>query len=298
MPTDVFSQSLKLIHNSDKYELNQIGSGFWNIRSRFRILAKLIDIETHMSFIQLHNGNFLVIDTVELNDNLRQKINHLTDNGNKIEAVIGTHPFHTLSFRNFYQSYPNAAYYGTPRHLRRLTQIPWVGNLNDCDVRKKWEPDVELRIPAGAEFINPQPESSNHFTCVFVYHSTSATLHVDDTIIYAEKPSFLLKLFGYKDGSMAFHPSIKSVGLHPTSDAPYLFRDWMRNILYDWPFENICCAHMGVKIGGAHADVFTLLDKGENLFSKLSKKNRKRNPEGELITINYHNMNIHGDECG
>jgi hypothetical protein len=130
-------------------EFYQVGSNFWNIRGRFKILAKLIDIETHMSFIQLQNGNFLVVDTVELDDRLRQEINHLTDNGNKIEAVIGVHPFHTLSFQNFYESYPNAAYYGTPRHLRRLTKIPWAGRLDDCNVRNKWEPDVQLRIPAG-----------------------------------------------------------------------------------------------------------------------------------------------------
>jgi hypothetical protein len=150
----------------------------------------------------------------------------------------------------------------------------------------------------GAEFINPQPESSNHFTSVFVYHPASATLHVDDTIMYADKPSFLIKLFGYKHGAMAFHPSIKTVGLHPTADAPYLFRDWMRTMLHDWPFQNICCAHMGVKIGGAHADVVALLNKAERLFTKLSEKNRKRNPEGELQVDNDHNMNSIGDECG
>jgi hypothetical protein len=149
MCSGVSSPNLTPIQNVVKNELYKIGAGFWNVRSRFRVLAKLIDIETQMSFIELYNGNFLVIDTVELNDHLRQEINHLTDNGNKIEAVIGTHPFHTLSFPTFYESYPNAAYYGTPRHLRRLTQIPWIGSLDDCSVRKKWEPDVELRIPAG-----------------------------------------------------------------------------------------------------------------------------------------------------
>lgn len=149
MTSVLTSPLINVIHNVHKNEFYKIGCGFWNVRSGFKILAKLIDIETHMSFIQLHNGNFLVVDTVELDDDLRQKINHLTDNGNKIEAVIGIHPFHTLSFQTFYESYPNAAYYGTPRHIRRLTQIPWVGSLNDCNVRKKWEPDVELRIPAG-----------------------------------------------------------------------------------------------------------------------------------------------------
>ncbi|CAF1066866.1 unnamed protein product [Adineta steineri] len=298
MSSSILYQDSNLTQNIIKNELNQIGPGFWNVRSRFRILAKLIDIETQMSFIQLHTGNFLVIDTVELNDHLRQEINHLTDNGNKIEAVIGTHPFHTLSFPSFYKSYPNAAYYGTPRHLRRLTQIPWSGNLNDCTVRTLWQPDVELRVPAGAEFINPQPESSNHFISVFVYHLSSKTLHVNDTIIYADKPNFLFRLFGYKHGKMVFHPSIKTVGLHPTEDSPYLFRDWMRSMLHDWPFENICCAHMGVKIGGAHDDVVTLLNESESLFKKLSTKNRKRNPDGELPIGNHYNMNIVGDECG
>lgn len=130
-------------------QLNQIGLGYWNVRGRFKILAHLVDIETHMSFMQLANGKFLVVDTVELNDRLLQEINHLTDNGEKIEAVIAVHSFHTLAFANFYQSYPNATYYGTPRHLRRLTQIPWAGHLDECRVRRIWEPDVELRIPEG-----------------------------------------------------------------------------------------------------------------------------------------------------
>lgn len=164
-------------------------------------------------------------------------------------------------------------------------------NLTFCNISL-------CRFLPGTEFVNPQPESVNHFSSVFVYHRASATLHVDDTIIYADKPSFLLKLFGFKDGTMAFHPSIKNDGLHPTSDAPYLFRDWMRNILNDWPFENICCAHIGVKKGGAHADILTLLDKGEHLFDKLSERNRKKNPEGELPTYYHYNMNVHGDECG
>lgn len=146
--------------------------------------------------------------------------------------------------------------------------------------------------------MNPQPESSNHFVSVFVYHPQSRTLHVDDTIMYTEKPGFLLKLFGYKDGAMAFHPSIKSSALYPTSDAPYLFRDWMRKILRDWPFENICCAHLGVKMGGAHADVATLLDYAEPLFAKLSAKNQKKNPEGEIPSGTDPHMNSRGSECG
>ncbi|CAF4947581.1 unnamed protein product, partial [Rotaria magnacalcarata] len=61
---------------------------------------------------------------------------------------IAVHPFHTLAFPAFYEAFPNTKYYGTPRHLRRLTQIPWAGSLEDCQTRKIWEPEVELRIPA------------------------------------------------------------------------------------------------------------------------------------------------------
>ena len=151
---------------------------------------------------------------------------------------------------------------------------------------------------AGAEFINPQPESYNHFISVFVYHSLSKTLHVDDTIMYAEKPGFLLRLFGYKDGAMAFHPSIKGPGLYPTAEAPFMFRDWMKQLLTDWPFENICCAHLGVKMGGANANVATLLNNAEPLFEKLSQKNRKKNPHSDLAVSNQPTFNVKGDECG
>ncbi|CAF3746141.1 unnamed protein product [Rotaria sp. Silwood1] len=282
----------------DKNVLYEIGTNFWNIRVNFKMLAGLIDVGSHMSLIRLNNGKFLIIDTVILNDQLRNQIDHLTDNGKNIQAVIGVHPFHTLAFQTFYETYPKVEYYGTPRHLRRLTNIPWAGSLEDCNIRKKWEPEVEMKIPAGAEFVNPLPESSNHFISVFVFHHLSRTLHVDDTIVYGDHPSFLLKLIGFKHGTMAFHPSIKGPGLYPTVDAPLQFRDWMKTMLKDWTFDNICCAHTGVKIGGAHQQVVELVNHAEPLFNKLSEKNRKKNPHNEIPAGNHPNMNVSGDECG
>lgn len=130
-------------------QLNQIGSGFWNVRASFK-LFKLLDIGTHMSVIQLRNGNFLVIDTVEMNDQLKKELDDLTNNGTKIEAVVAVHPFHTLAFPGFYKLYPDAKYYGTPRHLRNLKDINWTGQLDDNkESLSRWEPEVELRIPAG-----------------------------------------------------------------------------------------------------------------------------------------------------
>lgn len=130
-------------------QLHQIGPGFWNVRTSFK-LFKIIDIGTHMSVIQLRSGNFLVIDTVEMNDQLKKELDDLTNNGTKIEAVVGVHPFHTLAFPDFYKLYPDAKYYGTPRHLRNLKDIKWTGQLdNNKESLSKWEPEVELRIPAG-----------------------------------------------------------------------------------------------------------------------------------------------------
>lgn len=161
MASIVSPQTPNAASHLEKNELYEIGPGFWNVRGRFKIL-KIIDIETQMSIIQLRNGKFLVIDTVEMNDRLRQEIDQLTHRGEKIEAVIATHPFHTLAFPAFYQLYPKPAYYGTPRHLRRLTDIPWKGNLDDCEVRKKWEPEVEMRIPAGCS-LSRERKSTNSF---------------------------------------------------------------------------------------------------------------------------------------
>lgn len=105
-----------------------------------------------MSLIQLQNGNFLVIDTVALNDQLKSELDELTSNGTKIEAVVAVHPFHTLAYSAFYKMYPNAKYYGTPRHLRKLTEIKWTGQLDEADNKallSQWAPEVDLRIPAG-----------------------------------------------------------------------------------------------------------------------------------------------------
>ncbi|XP_037047192.1 uncharacterized protein LOC119081980 [Bradysia coprophila] len=275
-------------------QLNQIGPGFWNVRASFK-LFKLIDIGTHMSLVQLRNGNFLVIDTVEMNDQLKKELDDLTNNGTKIEAVVGVHPFHTLAFPGFYKLYPDAKYYGTPRHLRNLKDVQWTGQLDDNkESLSRWEPEVELRIPAGAEYINPQPEKSNHFVSVFVHHRDSKTLHVDDTLMYAENPGIMFRLFGLKAGSTVFHPSIKDHGLYPTAEAPLQFRDWINQMLKDWDFDNLCTAHIGVKSGGAHAAVEELMKNSEKFFIDLSERNKKKIPP----TVGKQGEWVSGNECG
>ena len=142
--------------------LIEIGSGYWNIRGHFNIVLGLVDIGnkqlnlrsyyrigTHMSIARLSSGKYLVIDTIPLNEQIKSEIDELTENGSKIEAVVATHPFHTLSFPAFYKAYPNVPYYGTPRHLRNFPDIPWAGDLNECSTRNKWRPEIEMSIPEG-----------------------------------------------------------------------------------------------------------------------------------------------------
>jgi len=275
--------------------MKEIGPGFWVIRGSFKMLVGLIDMGNQMSVAELSNGKYLVIDAIPLTEQIKSEIDALTDKGSKIEAVITTHPFHTLSIKPLYDTYPNVPFYGCPRHLKRFPDIKWAGDLNDCNVRNKWKPDVDIRIPDGAEFVNPLPEKTNHFVSAFVFHKKSRTIHVDDTIIYSQNPSFLLKLAGFKDGSMMLHPAIKGPGLLPSPEAPFQFRDWLQQIINDWDFDNLVAAHLGCKIGGAKEQLTQVLKQAEPLLQKLSNKRKESNYKPpEDIPSN----NVKGEECG
>jgi hypothetical protein len=72
----------------------------------------------------------------------------------------------------------------------------------------------------------------------------------------------------------------------------------MRNLLNDWPFENLCCAHLNVLRGNANAQVAELLSKTEPSLGKISQKNKKKNPLGKLPAGSNPNTDVTGDECG
>ncbi|KAJ3414166.1 hypothetical protein HDV05_007028 [Chytridiales sp. JEL 0842] len=251
-----------------------MGPGFFRLLGSF-YAGGLLDVGTQMSFARLSNGKFLVLSTIELSPAMKAEVDKLTDNGNLIEAVIGTHPFHTLAFRDFYKMYPNAPFYGTPRHLRRIKDIPWAGDLNEAEVRDKWSPEVEMRIPAGAEFVDPQPESYNHFSGVFVFHKESRTLYCDDTIAVSNNPNFVSRLFGAKEGSMFFHPGIYGPGLYSTEEAPKQFLCWLDKLINDWDFVNIATAHNGYLLGTAKEKLTRVLKRQEPKLLEMSKKKAK-----------------------
>lgn len=74
-----------------------------------------------------------------------------------------------------------------------------------------------------------------------------------------------------------FHPSMTEGGLYSTAEAPLQFRDWMLKLLEDWDFENLCTAHIGVKVGGAHNAVRDLVKQSEKLFQEISARNGNNN---------------------
>lgn len=254
-------------------ELKTISHRFWNATQSLYFF-RCVDVRTHMNIIQLNSGKFLVIDTIGLTPGLKAEIDHLTNNGRLIEAVIATHPFHTLYFPAFYAAYPHAAYYGTPRHIRNQPQIPWAGDVSTEAVQGKWSPEVEMAVPDGAEFIHP--EEGNHFSSLFVFHRASRTIHVDDTIMVYENIGCMMGCL-VRRGSMGFHLSITSNGMHPTASAGFAFKNWLQTRVLDaWDFDNICSAHMGNMIGGAKARLQETLNAAEPVFQKHSRKHAGR----------------------
>lgn len=278
----------------------KIGPDFWNFRGSHAHLMGLVDIGTQMSLIRLESGRFLVIDTIHLSAVQKRQLDKLTENGNLIEAVLCTHPFHTLYAASFYQNYPKALYYGTPRHLRVVKSVKWEGDLKSSCNRGKWLPEIDMSIPDGAEFVAPLPEKTNHFSCVFVFHAKSGTIHINDTIMVGFKPGVLLKLGGFKHGDLSFHPSLKGPGLYQTENAPFLFRDWLKGVITNWDFDNICAAHMGNKLGGAKLALTELIDKSESLFQKLSKRHTGVFALGQAVSGGEPSEELlaSGTECG
>jgi hypothetical protein len=145
--------------------------------------------------------------------------------------------------------------------------------------------------------VAPLPENTNHFNSVWVFHKESRTMHVDDTIFYAQDPGFLLSLGGFKKGSMQFHPSIKGPGLLPNPESPYQFRDFVASVIKDWDFDCIVTAHAGIKATGAKAQLQETLNAAEPLFKELSEKKHKQGPV-DLPTAEEDSVLSKQSECG
>ncbi|KAI8611343.1 hypothetical protein BC830DRAFT_1171970 [Chytriomyces sp. MP71] len=232
----------------------EVGPGCYNLRAPFKVIGGLVDVGTHMSLIRLSTGGYVALSTVELDTASKAELDVLTSNGELLEAVIATNPFHTMAFPSFYTAYPDAKYYGTPRHLKNIPQIPWSGDVSDRVVRTFWSPDIELEIPEGAEFVAPVPESYNHFSGIVAFHAASKTLICDDCFSVSAKAQcrFTTPAGTPKEyNETSFHISLYGPALHKTPEAPKELYKWMLKIIHDWDFENMATAHGGVQYGGS-----------------------------------------------
>ncbi|KAJ3234845.1 hypothetical protein HDU78_005596 [Chytriomyces hyalinus] len=262
--------------NASKTKIVEVGSGCFNLRAPFKVLAGLVDVGTHMTFARLTSGTFVALSTVALDEQAKAEVDALTNNGELLEAVIATNPFHTLAFEAFYAQFPDAKYYGTPRHIRNIPVIPWSGSIADVAVQSFWkEEGLELEVTAGCEFDAPMPESYNHFSGVVAFHRESKTLICDDCFSASPKkqcrfttPANTPKQYN----EIAFHVSLYGPALYKTPDAPKELYDWLKKIISLWPIENIATAHGGVQVGGAKRSLVEGVAKLRRFLSETAEK--------------------------
>ena len=161
---------------------------------------------------------------------------------------------------------------GGGRHLRRLPDIPWAGDVSDPAVQRLWTDEgIEMRLPPGTEFNDPQPPLSNHFSNVFVYHAESKAVHNDDCLCYYERPSKKMGLIVgalIKHDTLAFHSSFTGSGLTD----PSAFQNWLESLVDEWNFDILCTAHNGTLCGNASSRVRKLLEESRDIFAKLSSR--------------------------
>lgn len=64
---------------------------------------------------------------------------------------------------------------------------------------------------------------------------------------------------------MAFESNFNFLELlHPTKEAPNDFRNWVNSVIQDWDFENVCAAHIGVRMGTEENIIIIILMFGQN----------------------------------
>lgn len=251
----------------------QISEDFWNIRGSFKI-GGIIDIGTQASLVRLASGKFVFLDSYTLSGSTLKKVDEVTRNGKDLVAVLNLHPFHTIHVAWMHEHYPKARHYGTARHLARFPELKWQPTrMEDAATQALFAKDFEFSIPRGVDFISD--DENVHFSSVLVFHPASATIHVDDTLMYIRLP-LLLRFFGLPN-SFSFHPTLAKV-LEKRAGAAQDFREWVDEIADNWQeAENLCAAHTATlqasdKAPSIHERIVAALTKVESTLQAHEKK--------------------------
>lgn len=161
-------------------EINDLGSGFWNIRGSFKVNG-VLDVGAQCSLVKLDSGKFIFLDSYELKDEVRDTVMKLTNNGQDVEAVLNVHPFHTVHCEQMAKDFPQATFYGSRRHPEQAPNVDWSDDLVESEAVAKRYPELEFSMPKGIYYI--APDDSVHAGSLLVYHPASKSLHVDDTFM-------------------------------------------------------------------------------------------------------------------
>ncbi len=246
---------------SDK--IYDLGAGFWNIQGSFR-LGGIINIGTQCSLIRLPSGSFVFLDSYTLTDDVRSQVMALTDNGQKVEAVLNVHPFHTVHCAQMAEDFPQATFYGSERHHKQVPTVQWSDDLVESKAVAMRYPELEFSVPQGIYYISPNEKV--HAGSLLVYHPASQSLHVDDT--FMSPPSKLLKAVLPE---LLLHPTTKKA-LKNDADAGQQYCDWATQLAHQWrDTRHFCAAHSSMvnfEIGGFEQALLTAIDKARPKLEK------------------------------
>ena len=218
---------------SDK--IIDLGAGFWNIRGTFR-LGGVLNIGTQCSLVKLSSGKFVFLDSYTLTDDVRAQIMALTNNGQDVEAVLNLHPFHTVHCAQMAKDFPQAIFYGSSRHHKKVPEVQWAKDLVESAAVAKRYPELKFSISQGIHYI--APNEMIHAGSLLAFHPASKSLHVDDT--FMSPPTKLLEAVLPE---LLLHPTTKKA-LQNETNAGKEYCDWASNLAHEWrEVRNFCAAH-------------------------------------------------------
>jgi hypothetical protein len=238
----------------------ELSPDLWNIRGSFRV-AKLVDIGTQCTLLRRASGSFLFLDAYTLTGEVLDRVMALTDDGQRVEAVLHLHPFHTIHVKRMAAMFPEARQYGTRRHVAKAPELSWAPeHTEDASLHVLFADDLQFTVPRGVDFV---PANENlHFASVLAKHPASGVLHVDDTLMYNKLPLV---------GGLSFHPTLKQV-LQPRAGAAADFRGWCEELVaFCEDVTQVCPAHIHLppraEPGAVANDVRALVAKAEKVLA-------------------------------
>lgn len=223
--------------------MDRLADTFWNLRGTYRV-AGVLNIGTHMSLVQRHDGRFVVLDGCGLEEAQRDAVMALTGNGERVDAVVHVHPFHTMHVVATHRLFPTATLHGTARHHKHFPSLPWSTTpVEAWSGDHPFADDFDLSVPDGVDFVCP--DERVHVASVLVRHRPSGIVHVDDTLNVLAAQGALGGVL--PQSSLRMHPMLARA-LKPVAGAADAYAAWARGLASQWADTRmVCAAHSAVR---------------------------------------------------